>query len=135
MIQLIIIFLIYNKYFTPSSVRFVKMSFLESDMKSISYPIERMIRVRINKANHIQLIRYNNGLSRYHTIENGIGMNGLPLSCEKDGSHKPSPLRNIINARDIVPLTILLREPNLPFLQSLQYLIFILRISTSFFIG
>ena len=73
------------------------------DILMCTYHIGMMIHARIKKERWTQQIRNKLGLSRHHTIATGICKNGLPLSCARDGSHKPSPLRNITNAADIVP--------------------------------
>ena len=96
------------------------MSDLLNDMKRFSHPIQMLIRARINEEKRNQTIRYNNGLSRHSTIANGIGKSCLPLSCERNGTRKPSPLRNSTNAADLV------RRDLQPSLQQLRPLVVLL---------
>ena len=102
-------------------------SFVGEDkmMKRSTNHIKKLILVRIEQEKHTQQIRRDSGLSRYYTIANGMGSNGLPLSCERDGSRKPSPLRNVINASDIIPPSQQQLRPSLQFMQSMQSIPFI----------
>ena len=88
-------------------------SFLGEDdmMKNSTLCMQALILARIANEQRIQQIRHDSGLSKYYTIANGMGSNGLSLSCERDGSYKPSPLRNVINASNIVPV------PSMPSMQ------------------
>ena len=69
---------------------------------------------KIKQEKRTQKIRHDSGLSRHYTITIGKGNNGLPLSSDKYGRIKPSPLRKITNANDIAP--ILSIQPKLTFL-------------------
>ena len=68
------------------------------DINKISPAVESLLSARIKEAQHIQYIRFQIGLSRYHTFNKTT----LPLSHTQQGHYICSNLRNITNAHDIV---------------------------------
>jgi len=106
-------------------------SLVGEDIKHFSYPIKRLLRARIQKEERTQRIRDEKELSIRYTIAKGINKSCLPLSSDKDGRLKPSPLRKVTNATDIAPLSHILSLPSLPSITPLRPLVFLMKIPTS----
>ena len=105
-------------------------SLVGDDIKHFSYPIKRLLRARIKQEKRTQHIRHTNGLSRSSITAKDINKSILPLSSDKDGKIKPSPLRKVESAADIAKLQHIQPLPSLPSITPLRPLAFLMKIPT-----
>jgi hypothetical protein len=98
-------------------------SLLSEYSYSVSNPIQIMLLARAREAKRTAFIREQKELSRSYTIAKGINKNILPLSSDKDGNIKHSPLCKVANGADIVQLLHNQRPPTLIPLGPMVFLI------------
>jgi hypothetical protein len=107
-----------------------KMSsvYYDDELNKFSKPIMVLICARLKKEEHTQEMRAKYGISRRHNIEKGLCKRNIPLSSNEEGKIKPSPLRNVINAADVVPL---LHNQELASITPVKPMIFLLKIQNN----